>query len=171
MISARLAIAMLAPGLVLGCASPPATSVVDVEAERAAIEQLAADWSATTNQAAEAGADGYVSVAAEDVVVLPPNGTRVDGRQAVRDWALQYAAADGWAVTWTPTLIKVAASGDVAYAVGTYEFSLMDPDGNAVTDQGKFLDTFEKQADGTWMVTVISFNSDLPIPGTPTSEE
>jgi ketosteroid isomerase-like protein len=42
-----------------------------------------------------------------------------------------------------------------------------DAKGNAVTDKGKFLDTLKKQADGKWKLTVIAFNSDLPVAGAP----
>jgi uncharacterized protein (TIGR02246 family) len=143
---------------------------VDIDAERAAIEQLLDDQLAATNQAGEAGADGYVSLATDDIVVLPPNATRVDGRQAVRDWALQFTSAEGWSVSWKPTRVEVAASGDLAYAIGTYESSMTDADGNPVTDQGKFLDTFAKQADGSWRMTVIIYSSDLPVAGAPASE-
>ena len=171
MTKARFAVALLASGLLLGCATPPAGPAVDINAEKAAIEQLLADQLAATNQPGEAGADGYVSIATDDIVVLPPNATRVDGRQAVRDWSMQFTSAEQWSVSWSPTRIEIAASGDLAYAIGTYEFSLTDANGNAVADEGKFLDTFEKQADGEWRQTVISFSSDLPVAAATGSDE
>jgi ketosteroid isomerase-like protein len=164
-----LALAILIPGLALGCVSPPATPAVDIDAEKAAIEQVLNDQLAGSNQAGEAGADGYVSNATENLVLLPPNATRIDGRQAVRDWALQFTASEGWSATWRPNRVEVAASGDLAYAIGTYELSLTDADGNSVTDEGKFINTFEKQPDGSWKITVISYSSDLPVPGEPGS--
>jgi ketosteroid isomerase-like protein len=169
--SARFALVILTPGLVFGCATPPARPAVDIEAEKAVIEQLLDDQLAGTNQAGEAGADGYVSIATDELVLLPPNATRIDGRQAVRDWSLQFTSAEGWSVSWKPTQVEVAASGDLAYAIGTYELSLTDADGNAVADEGKFLNMFEKQADGEWRLTIISYSSDLPVAGAPVSEE
>jgi len=164
--TARVLIAAVAgPGLLLACAAQPQAPAVDTAAEKAAVEKLTSEWSAATNQAGEAGADGYVADMADDVVVLPPNGSRVDGRQAVRDWAMQFTAATDWSVSWKATRVDVATSGDLAYAVGTYEFSLKDAEGKAVMDKGKFLDAYRKQADGSWKVTVVSFNSDLPVAG------
>ena len=99
--------------------------------------------------------------------LLPPNAGRVDGRKAVRDWTLQFTSATDWTVSWKPDQTEVAASGDLAYAVGHYELSLRDVKGNAVSDKGKFLDTLKKQPDGKRKLTVIAFNSDRPVAGAP----
>ena len=154
-------------GLLMGCSAPAPRPTVDVAAEKAAVEKLMSDQLAATRQPGEAGADGYVSTASEDLVLLPPNAARMDGRKAIRDWSLQFTASTDWSVTWTPTRVEVAASGDLAYAIGTYELSLKDPSGKAVADKGKFLDAFRKQADGSWKLTAISYSSDLPVAGAP----
>jgi len=160
-------IALLAgPSLLLpGCAGPPQAPAVDLAAESAAIEALISEQLAANNQPGEAGADGYVSVASEDLILLQPNGERVEGRQAVRDWALQFTSSEDFSVTYAADRVEVATSGDLAYAVGSYEFSLKDADGNNVADRGKFMDAFRKGADGNWEMTVIAFNSDLPVEG------
>jgi ketosteroid isomerase-like protein len=153
----RTSLALIAvvagPGLLLGCAAGAPTRAVDLAAEKAAVEQVLRAQLAATNQAGEAGAEGYVSVAAEDLVLLRPNAARLDGRKAVRDWSLQLTSATDWSVSWKADRIEVAASGDVAYAIGTYELSLKDANGNAVADKGKFLDAFTKQPDGSWRQT------------------
>jgi ketosteroid isomerase-like protein len=171
--TARVVIALLAgPSLLLvGCATPPAKPTVDLTAEKAAVEKLINDQLAANKQPGEAGADGYVSVASEDLVLLPPNGKRLDGRQAVRDWALQFTSSPEFSVSYQANWIEVATSGDLAYALGTYEFSLKDAAGNTVADQGKFMDGFKKDASGTWKMTVIAFNSDLPVGGAPAATE
>jgi hypothetical protein len=61
--------------------------------------------------------------------------------------------------------VDVAASGDLAHAVGTYELSYEDAGGTAIRDTGKFLDVFRKPADGRWQQTVVMFSSDLPAGG------
>ena len=152
-------------GLLLGCATQAPKPVVDLAAEKAAVEKLLSDQLVATNQPGDAGATGYVSIAAEDIVLLQPNGGRVDGRKAVRDWSLQFTSAKDWSVSWKTNHVEVAASGDLAYAIGTYELSLKDAKGDTVADKGKFLDAFKKQADGSWKQTVISYSSDLPVGG------
>ena len=151
--------------LLSACAAPSRGPAVDLTAEKAAIEGLIRDQLAGTNQLGEAGADGYVSGASEDVIMLPPNGKRVEGRQAVRDWALQQTSSAGFSAKWAAERVEVATSGDLAYAIGSYELSVMDAEGNAVSDQGKWMDAFRKGADGSWKITAMTFNSDLPVQG------
>ena len=73
---------------------------VDTAAEQTAIEQATRDWLEATNQPGEEGADGYASFVTEDAVLLPPNGARVDGRDAVRALILSYTQAEEFSITW-----------------------------------------------------------------------
>lgn len=160
-------VALVAAPLLLlsGCTAPPQTPAIDLAAERSAVEGLIGEQLAATNQLGEVGADGYVSVASEDVIVLPPNGERLEGRQAVRDWVLQFTSLGDFSVTWAADRVEVATSGDLAYAIGSYEQRFTDAEGNAVSDRGKFMDAFRKGANGDWEMTVIAFSSDLPLEG------
>ena len=142
---------------VSGCAPQ-----VDTAAEQAAIEQATRDWLEATNKPGEEGADGYVSFATEDAVLLPPNGARVDGRDAVRALILSYTQAEEFSITWEATRVEVSAAGDLAYSMGTYEYSLKDAEGNPVSDKGKSVDIWKKQADESWKVAVVIWNSDEP---------
>lgn len=131
--------------------------------QETAIRQMIQQWSAATNQPGDAGADGYVSFVTEDVVLLPPHGERVNGRDALRAWSLDFTGAEDWSVSWAADSVEVAESGELAHAFGSYQFRMRDEDGNLVEDRGTFLDTFRKQPDGSWKATVIAFNSDLPV--------
>jgi ketosteroid isomerase-like protein len=158
-----LIVALAVPTLIAGCAAEPPPPAVDLAAEKAAVEQVLQDQLSGASQPGQAGADGYVAVMTDDVVVLPPNAERLNGKEAVREWALQSTSAEDWSPTWAPNLVVVAASGDVAYAIGTYALSLEDADGNLISDKGKWLGTFRKQADGSWKMSALSSNSDLPV--------
>jgi ketosteroid isomerase-like protein len=79
--------------------------------------------------------------------------------------ALEFTSAEDWTVSWKATHIDVASDGKRANAIGQFEFSFKDADGNLVSDRGKFFDAFEKQADGSWLISVSSWNSDLPAAG------
>jgi ketosteroid isomerase-like protein len=140
---------------------------VDIDAEKATIEKMVADWLEVTSQGGEAGADGYATFVTEDAVFLPPNAVRVDGRAGVREMMLGFTLAEDFSITWSATSIDVAANGKLAYAIGKFEYSLKDAAGNPVSDRGKWIDVFEKQADGSWLCSVGMFNSDLPAAGTP----
>ena len=135
---------------------------VDTAAEQAAIEQATRDWLEATNQPGEAGADGYASFVTEDAVWLLDNGALVEGRDAVRAWILPLTQAEDFSVTWEATRVEVSAAGDLAYSMGTYEYSLKDAEGNTVSNKGKFVDIWKKQADGSWKAAVGIGNSDQP---------
>jgi len=151
--------------ILLALGATASAQQVDVNAERAAIENMLADWVEATNQSGEAGADGYVSFVTEDAVYLPPNAVLVEGRAGVREMMLGFTMAEDFSVTWSATSINVAADGKQAYGFGKFEYSLKDDAGNPVTDIGKWVDVFEKQADGSWLCSVVMFNSDLPTGG------
>ncbi len=152
--------------VMFGCAPQ-----VDVAAEQAAIEQASRDWLAATQKPGEEGADGHASFFTEDAVSLPPNAERVDGRDALRARVLTFTTAEDFSITWEATRVEVSAAGDLAYSTGTFEVSFKDAEGNAVSDKGKFVDIWKKQADGSWKVVTGIYNSDLPLPAAAAPEE
>ena len=138
---------------------------MNVQAEKSAIEKMVADWRQATMQGGKAGADGYAKFVTEDAVFLPPNVGRVDGRAGVRELVLEFTSAQDFSITWNATRIDVALDGKLAHAIGQFEYSMKDADGNPVSDKGKWFDAFEKQADGTWLCSIGMWNSDLPTGG------
>ena len=86
--------------------------------------------------------------------MLPPNAERIDGRAGVREMALGFTSAEGFNMSWRANRIDVLADGKRAHAIGEFEYSMKDADGNLVSDKGKFFDAFEKQADGNWLCSV-----------------
>ena len=66
------------------------------------------------------------------------------------------------AITWAPTKIEVAKSGDLAYLYGTYQMSWNDANGKPVGDNGKMVEIWKKQSDGSWKSIVDTWSSDLP---------
>jgi ketosteroid isomerase-like protein len=79
-------------------------------------------------------------------------------------------ALPGFAIQWQPTKVEVARSGGLAFAQGTYEMTMTGPQGSPVTDRGKYIDVWKKQADGAWKVVADIFNSDMPLPAPPSSK-
>ncbi len=93
--------------------------------------------------------------------MLPPNGERLNGRDAARAFIFDnFASSDEWSITWEASHIEVSSAGHLGYGFGPYEFSMKDADGNSVEDRGKWLDVFRKEADGSWKASAVSFNSD-----------
>ena len=148
----------------LGCSQqPPDTRAAD----EAAIRAAEAAWSKV------AGAkqlDATVSYYSADASVLAPNAPIATTAEAIRATWAQMFALPGFAIQWQPTRVELARSGDLAFAQGTYEMTMTGPQGSPVTDRGKYVDVWKKQADGAWKVVADIFNSDMPLPAPPSSK-
>jgi len=132
---------------------------VDVEAERAALLQVDADWA---KAAVAKDLERTVSFLADDAVMLPPNAPIMTGKDAIGKLWSELFAAPGFAISWQASQAAVASAGDLGYTHGTYEGTMTDPEGNPVTDRGKYVTVWKKQPDGTWKVVADIWNSDLP---------
>jgi len=108
-----------------------------------------------------ADAAGWASVYAQDAIVLRPNGPAVQGREAIQQWLatlppISNAKGNG---------VEIVGYGDLAYLRGTYSMTFSIPSLPApIDEQGKFLQIYRKQSDGSWKMTREIYNSDLPLP-------
>jgi uncharacterized protein (TIGR02246 family) len=135
---------------------------VDVEAEEAAI-RVAEDEALEIAQAKDA--ERWASVYADDARVFPPNALLVTGKEAIRNLFAELFASPGFEIDWEVTRVEVSRAGDLGYVVGTHEVTVNDAEGNPVTDRGKWIAIWKKQADGTWKCIEDIWNSDLPTGG------
>ena len=134
-----------------------AASAADTKIEQA-LRDLDAQWSTA---AGAKDLDKTVSFYSDDAIVMPPNAPAATTKEAIRNvWKDLIASASS--VSWKATRIEVAKSGDIAYLSGTYEVTLNDASGKLVNDRGKYLEVWEKQADGKWKCGADIWNSDLP---------
>jgi len=139
----------------------PDTKTVDKAAEETALKNADADWS---KAAAAQDVDKTVSYYAADALVLPPNGTAITDRVAIRNAWKEMITAPGFSGGWTATKVEVAKSGEIGYVSGTWEFKSNGPDGKATSDHGKFVEVWKKQSNGPWKCAVDIWNSDVPLP-------
>jgi len=138
-----------------GPATPPDNRATDVSALR----DLDAQWSKT---AGTNDVDASVAYYSDDASLLPPNAPIVTGKQAIRAaWAAMLAP--GVSLSWQSDKVEAARSSDLAYMTGTYTMSTKQSLSKApVTEQGKYVEVWKKQADGKWKVVADIFNSDQP---------
>lgn len=142
--------------LAAGCRqAPPDTR----EADLAALRQADA---AFEKQAVAKNVDSLVAYYADDAALLLANAPTTKGRDAIRKGFTDMLGA-GVSLSWQATDADVARSGDLGYTLGTYEESTTGPKGTQVTDKGKYVTIWKKQADGTWKVVIDIANSDLPV--------
>ena len=137
-------------------ASPAAAADTKIEQ---ALRDLDAKWSAA---AGAKDVDKTVSYYAESAVVMPPNASAATTKESIRSAWKEMLTTPGAALSWKATKVEVAKSGDMACVSGTYEETTTDASGKPVKDRGKYVEVWEKQADGTWKVVADVWNSDLP---------
>lgn len=106
----------------------------------------------------------WASVYAQDAIVLRPHAPAVQGREAIQQWLAtlpQISNARGEGV-------EAVGFGDLAYLRGTYSMTFSIPGvPTPIEEQGKFLQIYRKQSDGSWKMTREIYNSDLPLPTPP----
>ncbi|MSP83037.1 MAG: DUF4440 domain-containing protein [Alphaproteobacteria bacterium] len=117
-------------------------SFADQAADEAAIAAIDAQWVAVVaTKDAAATADLY----AEDGMITPAGAPAAVGREAVAAAWAGLMGLPGFALTFAPTLIVVAESGDIAYDVGTYALGF-DGEGGRIEDQDKYVVAWKKVA-------------------------
>ncbi len=106
--------------------------------------------------------DKSVAFLDDQASMLVPNAPIAIGKQAIaKVIASDFAQGNS---TWHPDKASVARSGELGYTSGTTTLSFKDASGKTMSDKGKYLTVWKKQADGTWKVLFDMFNSDLAAP-------
>ena len=145
-------------GFTLGCQrETPDTRATDEQAIRAAD----AEWLKAL-QAKDL--DHALSFYADDASLFPVSAPIATGKKAIRtNWA-HLLAIPGFSLNWQITKVEVSRAGDLAYVQGTYEASFNDATGKPVTEPGKWVMVWKKQADGVWKAVAEIYNTDSPPP-------
>ena len=125
-----------------------------------ALRDLDDQWS---KAAGSKDLDKTVSYYSDDAIVMPPNNKIATTKEAIRKVWQDLIASPGLVVSWKTTKVEVAKSGDLACLSGTYELTMNDASGKPVNDRGKYVEVWEKQADGKWKCGTDIWNSDLPV--------
>ncbi len=131
------------------------------EQDKAAIRKVVDDAQklATPQQADWAA---YVKLYyTEDGTVLMPNMPPVQGRAAIQATLASFPPVS----EFKAEIVELDGRGDLAYVRGNYSMTMNQPGAPPVTDKGKYVEVWKKQADGTWKVNYDSWSSDLAAPG------
>jgi uncharacterized protein (TIGR02246 family) len=131
----------------------------DTRANEAALRKLDDEWSKAVGSR---DLEKTISYYSDDAVVMPPNIPTLTGKEPIRTLWKSMLESPQFSGGWKATKVEVARSGDLAYVSGNYEFNETDRSGNPMTDKGKYLEVWKKQADGSWKCVADMFSSDLP---------
>ena len=139
---------------ILAGASPAADTKIEQD-----LRDLDAKWSAA---AGAKDVDKTVSFYSDDAIVMPPNASAATTKEAIRKVWQDLLASPGLGISWKTTKVEVSKSGDRACVSGTYEVTMNDPSAKPANDHGKYVEVWEKHADGKWKCGTDIWNSDLP---------
>jgi uncharacterized protein (TIGR02246 family) len=128
-------------------------------ADEAALRKLDDEWSTA---AGSRDVEKTISYYTDDAVVMPPNIPTLTGKEPIRSLWKSMLGSPSFSGGWKVTKVEVARSGDLAYVSGNYQFNEKDDSGKPITDKGKYLEIWKKQADGNWKCVADMFSSDLP---------
>ena len=103
--------------------------------------------------------DTLAELTTEDHMMIASGGTPLSGKQALVDAMTGAFQRFDFDESWTPE--ETVVSGDLAYQRGTFIVNAIPKDGgDATRSEGNFLRIYRRQADGRWLMTRDSFNSD-----------
>ena len=104
----------------------------------------------------------FLAFWARDAAIFPPTGGPVVGPEKIwENWAPILEGADV-SLTWEPSRVEMAASGDLGYTYGRYESKGKRPDGEVVTRKGCYVTIWRKEKDGVWRVVLDIGSPDPP---------
>ena len=143
---------LLLAGMGVSLAQKPSGS-----ADEQTIRKLDKEWSAA---AQSKDAVKTVSDYAEDASAFPFNAPIATGKEQIQELWAGLMSMPGFSLSFAPTKIEVAKSGDIAYDVGTFELKHNDANGNLAATVGKYVVVWKKQPDKQWKVVADIFNTD-----------
>ena len=153
----------LAVGIVVGLLGTQAVYAQSETraADERAIREAELEWWGVT---VAKNLERTVAFYADEASMFPPNAPLATGKEAIRAVWSPLLTTPGVAISGQTTKVEVSRGGDLGYTTGTYQLTAPDPAGKPVTDRGKYVVVWKKQADGSWKVIADIFNSNLPAP-------
>jgi len=147
--------------LTAGCsntpAPPPDTRAADVQA----VKDVEAAW---IKDNSTKDVDKIVSYFAEDGCGLYPGMGILTGKAAIKAGLAPLAADPNASFTFESTKMVASKGGDMVFSQGTYTMTMTNPKTKKpMTDKGKYLTIYMKQADGSWKAVADTYNSDSPM--------
>lgn len=127
------------------------TAKPSLDAERAAIMQTDSTWLAA---AASRNVDSTLSFWTDDARLISPGEPPIVGRDAIRKMLVDAYALPDFTVSWHTTDVVVAPGGDMAYSVGTNQFTMPNAAGGIDTLRGQGVVVWRKGDDGRWRSAV-----------------
>ncbi len=121
--------------------------------DKAAIEKAKRAWVAAFKAQ---DWDALVDYYSEDAVVLPPDDVVQSGREEIR----AYFNDDAQTSDEVFQTVSMGGDSNIVYAQGQFSFNLASEGGEPVAVTGKYIEIWQKQEDGNWLITHDIWNAD-----------
>ena len=121
---------------------------------RSDVEAGEAKWQEAFNGGDAAGVAARYET---DARLMAPNAPTVQGRSQIEAFTKEFVQT-GAQLSFE--LVTVHESPEMCAAVGRYEMTIP----GAPNDNGKFVEIWRRQSDGSWLIADDIFNSDVPAP-------
>lgn len=141
--------------------------VNDTEKDKAAITQWNDNCLTLVRNLNKDNAETFVRFTySEDAILFPPNAKSIPGREAIIGFYQNYPPMSDF----NQEIEEMEVFGDYAYLRLKWSFPLTQTGVNPYIDSGNIFCIMKKQNDGNWKMWREIWNSELPVPNTPTAE-
>ena len=136
--------------LMIACQAPESTGLSDEDntAVMIATEQYA-------SSIIEGDFDKMRSLMDDEMTLMPPNELSAEGIEASLQVMQNSPSIDG---SINPD--RIEGDGNLAFVRGTFDLTLIVNDSTQTPNQGKYIEVWKKQIDGSWKIVVDIWNSD-----------
>lgn len=152
-----LPIALLA--ILTGCSQAPAPAVDNREADSRSLR--AAEEAAIIAFSSKDG-DRMIAAYSSDANLMLSNSPVLTGED-LRAAIKALAADPNFSMQFHTDRVETAKSGEIGYTRGAYTLTMTDPKTKRVlSEKGKYVTVYAKQADGSWKIIEDISNPDAP---------
>jgi len=146
--------------LLAGCNQAPAPARDTRAANAKAIRALETSW---MQSYATKDVDKIAEFYADDASLFMPGMPVINGVGAIKTALKPMVKSKGFSLSFESTDVVVAKSGDLAYSQGAYTMTKTNPKTKKLlTEKGKYVTVYKKQADGGWKAIADISNEDAP---------
>ena len=130
----------------------------DLDKERATIIEIDKQWATVAAEGRDV--ERIISFWADDAKIFAPGMPLIEGKTAIRQFVQNSLATPGFSIRWNTIEVVVSPDGSMAYATGSNQTTLNDPQGKKVTIYGKAVTVWRKESSGTWKCIIDIWNDD-----------
>ena len=149
----------------MSCSEAPRQARDTRAADTKAIQDGESTWN---HDWAQKDVENIMSHYADDAVLMVPGVAVMKGKDAIRTGLQGFLQDKNLSLSFTAATTDVAKSGDIGYTQGTYTLTQTDPKTKKpMTETGKYVTVYKKQADGSWKAVEDVSNADPAAPAAP----